>query len=1151
MKRNTDRIYRYWTKMVALGSVSDTILSPVPATDGGFSRLVRGVHQGTQIFLVHCMDFISNGGTAKSRGRDGQSGVQYATSRVINRIGEETAFAQAAKTKANTERLHARDLHVTNAHLGGIAEEWMAPVIEGVREAFSDRALSNYQPVSGVPKLTAAIAKKKGAERCMLGLFDTHKQAVSAFDAISKLPTEEALTGIDDDFNPIAILEDPAAFCSTVITRPDRAQSLRTALSIQSISPEINGPILAHLIGNTQSRLMLARLYDGESAGAVRDIIGEADRFATRLMDLAMAVGDNDYRVEVVGHKDRPDLVKKEGQYAVAVPDDLLGYRASDVSVQAGGKPGISKSLELLVEPRDFVMGPSPEYPIYGSTAAKMNARYVPYVRSNGSIDFDQIEAGVALMEERGQKNRVLIVNSPHNPTGYVLTRDEMIGLAEVAAKENLVIISDEPYFNIQYSDERLSPVAFPGLRDRTVLLFTASKDYHPGLRIGAEMALPSLRTIVPSTGRSMTFIEQANKQNVNDHSGPSNLSQMAWAKALVSADALVDERVERFRERRDAIVDYLDEVGIPGVSYDEVPGGAFYFWLEVKELAAHLNLDSVADVSDWLLFNTGLSVCTDKHFSEPDRSPLTLIADAIDHEVGSVDFHRDTELAMHALLEKAFLASPLAQLGIMGDWAELSPAIARNLAKLVKDGLQDSAQMALEDRHSQGSARSLQARMAIRSPNASERQIRIAYSAISKAEIDHALPAMRQAAIARMAALAELPTPFSDEVIDFKDKSFLVVGAGPIGRTVTAKLGQSGAKVTTCTQYGFDDISAAGVKLVTTGGDSGEDDVRLHQPSDVIRRPIEFFDRDHREKAFPDFVFVTTQAGDREKLEALRPAIGPNTRIYVLENGIDPESELREMFPDNFISRCSIFVQSKFAESPSERNTVLMPKEAKWAYGIRQTPSGLTAEDFSNETSQLMTFLADDCGFENPTMIEDIDRMQWIKLFNNMGNFGSVLIYLERLMESEVSGIAPTPGTYQDVLTDSPSVEEIRNLVLEAITELHGFAVRELDERAQVELGKLAATDLTGSDLEAAQKQIQARYGLGDVELFHEMVLDYLATDHEPTSAASMRTGRNIEDILGEVIRLIEKYSDLPATHIAVFRALGEAHNQAVAVNR
>ena len=165
----------------------------------------------------------------------------------------------------------------------------------------------------------------------------------------------------------------------------------------------------------------------------------------------------------------------------------------------------------------------------------------------------------------------------------------------------------------------------------------------------------------------------------------------------------------------------------------------------------------------------------------------------------------------------------------------------------------------------------------------------------------------------------------------------------------------------------------------------------------------------------------------------------------------------------------------------------------------------------------------------------------------SDLGNFGSMMIYLSRLLESD--GSTPvSPGTYGDVLGKDATTGKIRELVLNAVDELYAIATLELNTAKEKELKTLASLDLESSQHLLQQAEIEKAYSLGPKEMMHEMVLAYLETDHEPTTAAAMRGGRNIEDILIKVFENRDQYAHLPMTHLEFFREISLAHNRAVA---
>jgi aspartate/methionine/tyrosine aminotransferase len=164
-----------------------------------------------------------------------------------------------------------------------------------------------------------------------------------------------------------------------------------------------------------------------------------------------------------------------------------LDYAAENVSVQPGGKPVIAKFLLTLMDPGDEVLYPNPGFPIYGSLIDFFGGVAVPYGYREGAerfhIDIESIERQIT------PRTRLLILNDLHNPTAAECTLEELERLAELVARHDLLVLSDEAYFDVRFEGASRSLASLPGMRERCVILYTFSKKYAmTGWRLGAAV---------------------------------------------------------------------------------------------------------------------------------------------------------------------------------------------------------------------------------------------------------------------------------------------------------------------------------------------------------------------------------------------------------------------------------------------------------------------------------------------------------------------------------------------------------------------------------------------------------------------------------------------------------------------------------------
>ena len=229
------------------------------------------------------------------------------------------------------------------------------------------------------------------------------------------------------------------------------------------------------------------------------------------------------------------------------------------VVVTPGGKPIMFFAMLALLEEGDEVLYPNPGFPIYESVANFLNARAIPLVlkESNGfDLDIQDLESKIS------SRTRLLVLNSPHNPTGAVLKPETVEAIAALARKHDFQILSDEIYARIQYEGRHLSIASLPGMAERTIVLDGFSKTYAmTGWRLGFGIMEKQLAKHV---ARLMT----------NSNSCTATFVQKAGYAALAGSQAEVHAMVEEFRVRREVIVNGLN--GLPGVKCF-MPRGAFY----------------------------------------------------------------------------------------------------------------------------------------------------------------------------------------------------------------------------------------------------------------------------------------------------------------------------------------------------------------------------------------------------------------------------------------------------------------------------------------------------------------------------------------------------------------------------------------------
>ena len=244
-------------------------------------------------------------------------------------------------------------------------------------------------------------------------------------------------------------------------------------------------------------------------------------------------------------------------------------FTAENVVAAPGAKPVIWNILSAILNPGDEFVYFDPAYPAYASCANYLGAKVVPiplHEEKDWRMDLDELERRVS------GKTRAVMINSPHNPTGGVLTRGDLERIAELAQKHDFLVIADEIYSRNFYENEFVSIVTVPGMRERTIIVDGFSKAYAmTGWRLGYAIMSPQLAKVV-------TLF------NNNTFSCLPVFVQHAGIAALLGPDEPVKRMNETFRERRDRLVNGLNN--IPRVSCT-MPEGAFYAFPNVKQVTA------------------------------------------------------------------------------------------------------------------------------------------------------------------------------------------------------------------------------------------------------------------------------------------------------------------------------------------------------------------------------------------------------------------------------------------------------------------------------------------------------------------------------------------------------------------------------------
>lgn len=242
-----------------------------------------------------------------------------------------------------------------------------------------------------------------------------------------------------------------------------------------------------------------------------------------------------------------------------------LAVAPEQVVITPGGKPVIFYTYLALVEPEDEVIYPDPGFPIFESMCAALGAVRRPWHPGSGTQTRPDLDALAARM---GPRTKLLVINSPGNPTGVVYTPAELDRIAALCVEHDVICLSDEIYSRILFGGTHESIATRPGMAERTIVLDGFSKTWSmTGWRLGYAVAPPDL---APVFEKLMT----------NSNSCAVNFVQHAALAALAGPTDVVDAMVAAFVERRDALVDGLN--ALPGVTCDR-PEGSFFAFADVR----------------------------------------------------------------------------------------------------------------------------------------------------------------------------------------------------------------------------------------------------------------------------------------------------------------------------------------------------------------------------------------------------------------------------------------------------------------------------------------------------------------------------------------------------------------------------------------
>jgi len=273
-----------------------------------------------------------------------------------------------------------------------------------------------------------------------------------------------------------------------------------------------------------------------------------------------------------------------------------------EVVITPGGKPIIFHTMLALIQPGDEVIYPNPGFPIYESMINFVGGKAVPIAleeKNEFSFDIEKLKSLIT------PKTKMIIINSPQNPTGGIVPQKDLEAIAQIAIENNILIFSDEIYSRLVYDAPFASISSIPGMKERTIILDGFSKTYSmTGWRLGYGVMPKEMAAIVSNL-------------ITNSDSCTATFTQLAGVEALTGPQDDAEAMKAEFLARRNLIVDRLNKV--PGFKC-LVPKGAFYVYPNVTEACKMIGAKDAKEFQERVLFEAGVAILPSTSFGKKNE---------------------------------------------------------------------------------------------------------------------------------------------------------------------------------------------------------------------------------------------------------------------------------------------------------------------------------------------------------------------------------------------------------------------------------------------------------------------------------------------------------------------------------------------------